>query len=127
MKYRNIWLRKYSTLTFLGLSLLGLAVPLSAQAGGVHVSVGFEFPLPVAVIPAPVVVAPAPVIVHRPPVIIEQHAPVFVQPAPVVLQQQPVVIEDRRVVYRDHLPPGLAKTFHGYKRVHWKHHHHHDD
>jgi hypothetical protein len=37
-----------------------------------YVSVGFELPLPVAVVlaPLPVVVAPAPVVVQRPPVVV---------------------------------------------------------
>ena len=117
MQHRNTVLWKYSILPFLGLSLLALAVPWSAHAGGVHVSVGFELPIPVAVVPAPapVVVAPTPVVVQRPPVVF--------YPGPVVVQQPPVVIEERRVIYRDHLPPGLAKKFYGYKPMHWKHHH----
>ena len=120
MQHRNAVLRKRSILTFLGLSLLALAMPWSAHAGEVHVSVGFELPIPVAVVPAPlpVVVAPAPVVVQRPPVV--------VYPAPVVVRQPPVVIEEQRVLYRDHLPPGLAKKFYGYKHVHWQHHHHDD-
>ena len=95
------------------MNLLALAIPWSAHAGGVHVSVGFELPVPVAVVPAPppVVVAPAPVIVQRP---------------PVVIQPPPMVIEERRVIYRGHLPPGLAKKFYGYEQVHWKHHHYDD-
>jgi hypothetical protein len=114
MLHRNSWLRPYRILPFLGLSLLALTVPLPVYAGGVHVSVGFELPVPVAVVPAPppVVVAPAPVIVQRP---------------PVVVQQPPVVIEERRVIYRDHLPPGLAKKVYGYDHGRWKHYHHHDD
>ena len=125
MQHRNTVLRKYSILTFLGLSLLALAVPWSAHAGGVHVSVGFELPVPVAVVPAPVpvVVTPAPVVVQQQPVVIERPAPVIVYPAAVVVRRPPVVIEDRRVMYRDHLPPGLAKKFYGYEHVHWKHHH----
>ena len=121
MHHRNTVLRQYSLLTFLGLSLLALAVPWSAHAGGVHVSVGFELPVPVVVVPAPapVIVAPAPVVVRQPPVVIERPAPVVVYPAP-------VVIEERRVMYRGHLPPGLAKKFYGYEHVHWKHHHHDD-
>ncbi len=112
MKHRNTLLWKYGTLTFLGISLLGLVVPLPARAGGVHVSIGFGLPIPVVVVPAPVFVAPAPVIVYRP----------------------PVVIEEQRVVYPGYLPPGLAKKFYGYQHVHgdgyykhWKHHHHDDD
>ena len=75
MQHRNTVLRKYSLLTFLGLSLLALAVPWLAHAGGVHVSVGFELPVLVAVVPAPapVVVAPAPVVVRQPPVLIEEQ------------------------------------------------------
>ena len=119
MQHRNTGLRKYRILPFLSLSLLALAVPWSAHAGGVHVSVGFGLPVPVAVVPAPLVVTPAPVIVQRPPVV--------VYPEPVIVRQPPVVIEERRVIYRDHLPPGLAKKFYGYERVRWKHHHHDDD
>ena len=74
MPHRNTVLRKYSILPFLGLSLLALVVPWLAHAGVVHVSVGFELPVPVTVVPAPVpvVVAPAPVVVQRPPVVIER-------------------------------------------------------
>jgi len=120
MQPRNTVLQKCSILVFLGMNLLALAIPWSAHAGGVHVSVGFELPVPVAVVPAPapVVVAPAPVVVYRPPVV--------VYPAPVVVRQPPVVLEERRVIYRDHLPPGLAKKFYGYEHGHWKHHHHDD-
>ena len=120
MQHRNTALWKDSILIFLGLSLLALAVPWSAHAGEVHVAVGFELPVPVAVVPAPpaVVVAPAPVRVQRPPVV--------VYPAPVVVRP-PVVIEERRGMYRDHLPPGLAKKFYGYEHARWKHRHHHDD
>src|SRR2546428_12921306 len=53
MQHRNTVLRKYSLLTFLGLSLLALAVPWLAHAGGVHVSVGLELPVLVAGRPAP--------------------------------------------------------------------------
>ena len=117
MQHRNTVLRKYGILPFLGLSFLALAVPWSAQAGGVHVSVGFDLPVPVAVVPAPapVVVAPAPVVVQRPPVVVYS--------APVVVQRPPVVLEEQRVLYRDHLPPGLAKKVYGYAHGHWKHHH----
>jgi hypothetical protein len=70
MQHRNTVLRKGSILTLLGLCLLVLAVPWSAHAGKVHVCIGFELPVPVAVVsaPLPVVVAPAPVVVQRPPV-----------------------------------------------------------
>ena len=50
------------------LSVATLALPFSAHAGGVHVSVGIGLPFPVAVVPVPVILAP----------------PVIVQPAPVV-------------------------------------------
>src|SRR4029453_2163228 len=96
MQHRNTVLWKYCILPLLGLSLLALVVPWSAHAGGVHVSVGFELPVPVAVVPAPapIVVRPAPVVGQRPPVVIEQPAPVGVSPAPVVVRQPPVVIEE---------------------------------
>ena len=125
MPHRNTVLRKYSILPFLGLSLLALVVPWLAHAGVVHVSVGFELPVPVAVVPAPVpvVVTPAPVVVQQQSVVIERPAPVIVYPAPVVVRRPPVVIEDRRVMYLNHLPPELAKKFYGYEHVHWKHHH----
>ena len=105
MQHRQTVLRKGSILTFLRLSLLALVVPWSAHAGEVHVSGGFELPVPVAAVPAPlpVVVAPAPVVVQRPPVVI--------YPAPVVVRWPSVVIEERRVLYRDHLPLGLAEKF----------------
>ena len=113
MKHVNAVLWKLGALTFLGVSLVGLAAPLPVRAGGVHVSIGFQLPIPVAVFPVPVFVAPAPVIVR---------------PAPVIVQQAPVVIEEQQVVYPGHLPPGLAKKYYGYRHVkHWKHHHHHDD
>lgn len=127
MQHRNVSPWPYGILTLLAVSLLGMAMPLTARAGGVHVSVGLELPIPVAVVPAPVVVAPAPVLVQQPPVLIAQSAPVIVQPAPAV------VLEPRRVVYPGHLPPGLAKKFYGYQYGHgegfgkpWKHHHQDD-
>jgi len=103
-QHRHTVLRKGRSLAFRGLSLLALVVPWSTHAGEVYVSVGFELPVPVAVVPAslPVVVAPAAggaaaarVVFH----------------APVVVRRLSVVIEERRWLYRDHLPPGLVKKF----------------
>jgi hypothetical protein len=51
------------------LGIAGLALPLSAHAGGPRVSVGIDLPLPVPFLPFPVVVAPQPVIVHPAPVV----------------------------------------------------------
>lgn len=60
------------------LGVAALTWPSSADAGGVHISVGIGLPFPVVVAPAPVVTYPAPVVVYRP-------APVIVSPPPVVV------------------------------------------
>ena len=73
-------------MTFVGIA--SLALPFSAQAGGVHVSIG---------VGVPVVVAPAPVIVQPAPVVIQQ--PVIVQRAPVIVAEPPVIVAEPRVVY----------------------------
>jgi len=94
---------------FLGLATL--ALPQLAHAGGVHVSFGFELPVPVVVAPPPVYVQPAPVVVAPP--------PVYVQPAPVVVAPPPVVVPQPQVVYTQ-----------PYYRVHqryWRHHHNDED
>jgi len=105
-------------LVSLGISIAALAMPLTAYAGGIHISIG---------IPAPVYVAPPPVVVYP--------APVIVQPAPGIVYPPPVVFSAPYGVYGHHLPPGIAKKYYGYHPVygyksykHGKHHgkHHHD-
>ena len=98
------------------MGIASLALPLPAHAGGLHVDIGLEIPVPAP----PVVVAPYPVII--------QPAPVIVQRAPVVVAPYPVVIPEPRVVHERWLPPGIAKKYYGKYPKHWKHHHHdHDD
>ncbi len=115
MKRVNVVLMTVGVLTFLGVSLIGLAMPTAAYAGGVSLSIGIGIPFPVAVAPAPVLVAPAPVVV--------QPAPVVVQPPPVVMYQEPVMIAQPYPVYQPYavyprpLPPGLAKKYYGYRPV----------
>jgi PXPV repeat (3 copies) len=94
---------KLAILTLAAASMIGLAAPAIAHAGGVHLSIGIGIPTPVYVAPAPVVVAPAPVIVH---------------PPPAVVYQSPVVVTEPYFVYQRPLPPGLAKKYHGYYPAH---------
>jgi hypothetical protein len=61
MEHIRTFPRMFSLVMFLGIA--SLALPLTAHAGGLHVSV-------VLGLPVPVVVAPAPVVVRRPPVIV---------------------------------------------------------
>jgi hypothetical protein len=96
--------RTLSVMMLVGMA--SLALPFSAQAGGVHVSIGVG--VPVVVAPAPIVVQPAPVVVPQ---------PVVVQRAPVIVAEPPVVVAEPRVVY--------GPSYRGYYR-HWKHHHHRD-
>ena len=70
---------RFGVVTFLSMGLVSLMIPWPAQAGGVHVSVGFGLPFPVVVAPVPVYVEPA---------------PVYVQPAPVVVYPAPVLVAD---------------------------------
>ena len=99
MKRTYTVLQKLGGLLFLGLSVAGFVMPLSAQAQ-VHVSIGIGLPFPVVIVPAPVVVAPAPVVIERRPVIVQQR---FVQP---------VVVEEYRIHGHGH----------GHKFFkHWKH------
>jgi hypothetical protein len=109
MKRTSTLLRTLGIVTFLAVA--SLTLPLAAHAGGVHVSIGFGLPFPVAVIapPPPVVIAPQHVIV--------QPAPVVVYPAPVVVRQPPVVVAGPRVVYT--YPYYGAHG--GYR--HWRHYH----
>src|SRR5215510_6249777 len=81
MKRMSTFLRTFGLASVLGLA--ALAVPLSAHAGELQVSIGFGLPLPVVVAPPPVYVAPPPVVVAPP--------PVYVEPAPVVVTQPQVV------------------------------------
>ena len=109
MKRAHGMLWRFGIVAFLGMGLVSLMLPWPAQAGGVHVSVGFGLPFPVVVAPAPVYVQPAPVYV--------QSVPVYVQPAPVVVTEP----YPRRAYYGDYYQHGW------YKRAkHWKHHHHDD-
>jgi PXPV repeat-containing protein len=80
------------------------AMPQSAQAGGVHLSIGVGIPAPVYVGPPPVVVQPAPVII--------QPAPSVVYPG--VVFPPPVVYTVPYGVYGRPLPPGLAKKYYGH-------------
>jgi hypothetical protein len=102
MKWMNTFVHTLGMVTLVGMASLVLPVP--AQAGGVHVSIGVGLP---------VVVAPAPVIVERAPVVVPQ--PVIVQHAPVIVTEPPVVVAEPRVVYG-------YPYYRGYYR-HWKHHH----
>jgi len=99
MKRISTMVRTVATVTLLGVATLVL--PLSAHAGGVHVSVGIGLPFPVAVVPAPVVLAPQPVIV---------------QPAPVVVAQPPGVYG---------FSPVFVRGYHRHHHKYWKHHKHH--
>ena len=98
--------RALGVVTLVGMA--SLTLPFSAQAGGVHVSVGVGVPAVVA--PAPVIVQPAPVVVPQ---------PVIVQRAPVIVAEPPIVVAEPRVVYR-------YPSYRGAYR-HWKRHHHHED
>ena len=134
MKRAHGMLRRFGVWTFLGMGLVGLMLPWPAQAGGVHVSIGFGIPVPVEVVPAPVVVAPAPVVVQRPPVVVAEPYPVFVQPAPVVIQRPPVVVQQPPVVVTQPYPAQAYYTYYGqgyrhgwWQRArHWHHHHGYD-
>jgi hypothetical protein len=96
MKCTGTLLRTLGIVTFIAVA--SLVLPLSAHAGGVHVSIGFGLPVAVIAPPPPVVVA---------------LQPVVVQPAPVVVHQPPVVIAQPRVVY-------TSPYYRGYR--HWRHH-----
>ena len=109
MRATHTLVRMVGIVAFLGIATL--ALPLSAHAGGVQVSVGIGVPLP-----EPVVVAPAPVVVALQPVVV-QPAPVIVHPAPVVVAPAPVVVRERW------LPPGIAKKYYGYPTYGKRHHH----
>ncbi|SRR6266851_1298216 len=106
MSWISPFVRTLGVVTFVGMA--SLALPFSAQAGGVHVSIGVG--VPVVVAPVPVVVQPAPVVVTQ---------PVIVQRAPVIVAEPPVVVAEPRVVYG-------YPSYRGYYR-HWKHHHHNED
>ena len=105
-----------SLATCLGIGMAGLLHPGPAQAGDLHLSIGFGLPVPGAVVPAPVVVAPP---------------PVMVQPAPVLAYPPPVVVVEPYRVWPYHLPPGLGKKSSGYHPGHGypfgKRHKHDDD
>ncbi len=98
--------RTLGVVTFVGIA--SLTLPFSAQAGGVHVSIG---------VGVPVVVAPAPVFVQPAPVVVQQ--PVIVQRVPVIVAEPPIVVAEPRVVYG-------YPSYRGYYRP-WKHRHHHED
>src|SRR2546426_12316936 len=92
MKCMNTLVRALGVVTLVGITSLALPVP--AQAGGVHVSIGVG--LPVVVAPAPVVVAPPPAVVYPTPVVV-QRAPIVVAEPPVVVTEPRVRSEERRV------------------------------
>ena len=104
MKRTSTLLRTLGLITFM--TAASLILPLSAHAGGVHVSIGFGLPLPVAI------VAPPPAVVVAP-------QPVVVQPAPIVVQQPAVVVAEPRVVYT--YPYYGGYRYGGYR--HWGHYH----
>lgn len=108
MKRAHGMLWRFGIVAFLGMGLVSLMLPWPAQAGGVHVSVGFGIPLPVVVAPVPVYVQPAPVVVYRPPVV--------VYPAPVVVADP----YPRRAYY-----PYYGNGWHK-KARHWKQHRYDD-
>jgi hypothetical protein len=81
----------------LGFSLAALAVPSSAHAGGIRISIG---------IPAPVYVAPPPVVVYPPPVI--------VQPAPRIVYPPPIAFSAPCDIYGRPLPRGYVRNYNGY-------------
>ena len=95
--------RMFGLVMFLGIA--GLALPLTAHAGGLHVSIGLGLPVPV-------VVAPTPVVVTRP-------QPVIVQSAPVVVTRPPVIVGEPYVE--------SERPYYGGYHRHWKHHCHDND
>jgi hypothetical protein len=116
MKRVHGMLWRCGVVTFLGMGLVSLMLPWPAQAGGVHVSVGFGLPFPVVVAPVPVYVEPA---------------PVYVQPAPVVIHRPSVVVHPAPVLVADPYPRQVYYPYYGHrwhkKAKHWKHHHRHGD
>jgi hypothetical protein len=108
-------------------SLSAWVMPPTADAGGVHFSIGIGIPAPVYVAPPPIVVQPAPVIVHP--------APGIVYPG--VVYPPPVAYTVPYGAYGHRLPPVVVKPHRGYYPAygykfykHGKHgrgHHRHDD
>jgi hypothetical protein len=98
----------------LGIVLGSVILATTAQAGGVHVSIGLGLPVPVYVAPPPVVVVPAPVIV---------------QPMPGIIYPPPVVLTPPYIIYRSHMPPGHGRRYYGHHTVYgykpYKYHKHH--
>jgi hypothetical protein len=110
--------RMFGLVMFLGIA--SLALPLTAHAGGLHVSVGLGLPVPV-------VVAPAPVVVTRPHPVIVQSAPVAVTRPPVIVGE-PCVGYERPYYGGYHV--GYERPYYGGYHRHWgywKHHRHDDD
>ena len=124
--------RRALSVTVVG--LLGLVVslatwvmPPTADAGGVHFSIGIGIPAPVYVAPPPVVVHPAPVIV--------QPAPAIVYPG--VVYPPPMAYTVPYSAYGHPVPPVVVKPYRGYYPAYgykfYKHgkygpgHHRHDD
>jgi len=108
--HSRLW--TFGMMICLGIGMVGLLNPRSAEAGDVYFSIGIGIPLPFEVVPVPVVVAPPPMVVH---------------PAPVVVAE-PYIVHP----YPPHLPPGLAKKYYGYSHPAWhghksRKHKHHDD
>lgn len=67
------------------LAFAGAAAAGSAQAGGVHWSIGINLPAP------PVVYAPPPAVVYAPPPVVYEPRPVrYYSPPPVVYEPRPV-------------------------------------
>jgi hypothetical protein len=108
----------FGLVMFLGIA--SLALPLTAHAGGLRVSIGLELPVPV-------VIAPTAVIVTRP-------RPVIVQSAPVVVTRPPVIgsepcVESERPYYGGYHVGYQRPSYRDYQRHwrQWKHHRHDDD
>jgi hypothetical protein len=104
MKRRQVRSWALGILVGFGVSLALWATPPSADAGGVHLSVGIGVPAPVYVAPPPVVVRPAPVIVQPPPGVVY----------PGVIYPPPVVYSAPCDVYGRPLPPVVVQKHHGY-------------
>lgn len=119
MENRKVKRLLWSLFAGLGLSIIALAVPGQAIAGGIRISIG---------VPVPVYVAPPPTVVYP--------APIVVQPSPRFIYPPPVAFSVPYDGYGRPLPPGLAKKYYGYHPAYgykfYKHDkryrkHYHDD
>jgi hypothetical protein len=122
MKHRRVLSLTAGVLLGLGVSIATWAMPQSAHAGKLHLSIGIGIPAPVYVAPPPVIAHPAPIIVH---------------PAPVIVYPPPVAFSAPYGVYGHYFPPGIAKPYYGYHpaygykfykhKKHYRKHPHDDD